>query len=86
VTAGPGVDANGNNVPSGTVTVTSPGTADGVGGGDPSIISATTGATIFSTTLRATTPFEIRGSRTSLSVYSALNSFDGIAPLVPTNP
>jgi hypothetical protein len=86
VTSGPGVGANGENLPSGTVVITAPGTADGVGGGDPSIISATANATIFSTTVRATTPFEIRGSRTSLSVYTSINSFDSIAPFVPSNP
>lgn len=68
------------------VTITGPGTADGVGGDDPQIVSSSTDATIYSTTLRATTPFEIRGSRTSLTGYSSLNSFTGIEPLVPTNP
>lgn len=68
------------------VTVTSPGTADGQGGADPQIVDASTPANISSTTLRATTPFEIRGSRTSLTGYTSINSFTGIEPGVPTVP
>lgn len=85
VTSGPGV-VNGVDLPSGTVTVTGAGTADSAIGNGPQIVSADANATIYSTTLRATTPFEIRGSRTSLTVYTALNSFDSISPLVPSNP
>lgn len=70
----------------GTVTVTGGGTADGVGGEDPQIVQTDAAATVYSTTLRATTPFEIRGSRTSLTGYTTINSFTSIEPLVPTNP
>lgn len=68
------------------VTVTSPGTADGQGGADPQIVDASTPANISSTTLRATTPFEIRGSRTSLTGYTSINSFTATEPLVPAVP
>jgi hypothetical protein len=68
------------------VTVTGGGTADGVGANDPQIVSSPTDATIFSTTLRATTPFEIRGSRSSLTGFTSINSFTSTTPLVPTNP
>lgn len=71
----------------GTVTVTGGGTADnGSDNISPQIVQTDAAATVYSTTLRATTPFEIRGSRTSLSGYTAINSFTGIEPLVPTNP
>ncbi len=70
----------------GTVTVTGAGTADGEGANDPQIVQTEANATIYSTTVRATTPFEIRGSRTSLTGYTSINSFTGLEPLVPTNP
>lgn len=76
-------DGNG----AGTVTITGGGTADnGDDNTSPQIVQTDTAATIYSTTLRATTPFEIRGSRTSLGTYSVINSFTSIDPLVPTNP
>lgn len=70
----------------GTVTITGSGTADGEGSNDPQIVQTNAAATVYSTTLRATTPFEIRGSRTSLTGYTSINSFTSIEPLVPTNP
>jgi hypothetical protein len=87
VVHGPGVDNNGADLPSGSVTVTGGGTADNASDNtSPQIVSTTANATVYSTTLRATTPFEIRGSRTSLTNYTSINSFDNIQPLVPTNP
>jgi len=68
------------------ITVTGAGTADGQGGSDPQIVEVTTPANVSSTTLRATTPFEIRGSRTSLTGYTSINSFTAVEPLVPTVP
>ncbi|MEQ1861814.1 MAG: hypothetical protein ABMA13_17995 [Chthoniobacteraceae bacterium] len=71
----------------GGVTITGSGSADnGDDNISPQIVQGTTDATVFSTTVRATTPFEIRGSRTSLTGYTSLNSFSSIEPLVPTNP
>jgi hypothetical protein len=67
-----------------TVTVTGAGTANNNGDNDPQGVSDAVTATISTTTLRATTPFEIRGSRTSLTGYSAINSFDTIDSVVPT--
>lgn len=69
------------------VTVTGSGVADnGSDNTSPQIVSTTTDATVYSTTTRATTPFEIRGSRTSLVGFTAITSFTGVEPLVPTNP
>ena len=84
--ANPSTVTTGTNGAGPTVTITAPGTADGVGGGDPSIVQVDTTAEVFSTTLRATTPFEVRGSRTSLTGFSSLNSFSASAQTVPGNP
>lgn len=84
--ANPVTVTSGTNGAGSTVTVTGPGTADGVGANDPQIVQADVTAETYSTTLRATTPFEIRGSRSSLTGFTAINSFTSTTPLVPTNP
>lgn len=83
--ANPTTVTTGVTVPNG-VTITGAGTAAGSGGSDVQSVTATTDATVFSTTLRATTPFEIRGSRTSLTNYTAITSFTGTDTVAPTNP
>lgn len=88
--ANPVTVTTGVTVPN-AVTITGGGTADGTNGPggqgtEVQSVTATTDATIFSTTLRATTPFRIRGSRTSLTNYTAITNFDGTNTIAPTNP
>jgi hypothetical protein len=70
----------------GTVVVHAPGTADNGGVLDPQSVNAVTSTTVESTTLRATTPFKIRGSRTSTVVFTPLNAFSAIPPIAPRTP
>ena len=69
-----------------TVIISSPGTANNGNTNDPQTITAQATTTVQGTTLRATTPFEIRGSRTSLTTFAPFNSFSSIPPIVPGNP
>jgi hypothetical protein len=71
-------DAAGNDV-----IVTGGGTADNGSNNGPLTATATTTTTVNGTTVRARTPFEIRGSRTSLVQYSASTTFTGIPPIDP---
>ena len=70
----------------GTVIVTAPGTASNGGTLDPQPNSGEATSTIQGTTLRATTEFEIRGSRTSLTSFAPFNAFASVPPIVPGNP
>jgi len=70
----------------GTVIITAPGTADNGNTNDPQPNGAAATSVIQGTTLRATTDFEIRGSRTSLTNFAPFNSFSSIPPIVPGNP
>ena len=65
------------------VTVTGPGTADNGNTNDPQSTTGTATTTINGATMRASTPFEIRGSRTSLTQYAPLNSFASVPPIAP---
>jgi hypothetical protein len=71
-----------------SVVITSPGTADdGISGGtNTQTVTATATTTVQGTQLRGTTPFQIRGSRTSLQTYNPINSFAAVPPRVPTTP
>jgi hypothetical protein len=71
-------DAAGNNV-----IVTGGGTADNGSKNGPLTATATTTTTVNGTTVRARTPFEIRGSRTSLTPFTATTSFTGIQLIDP---
>ena len=72
--------------PGATVIVTAPGTANNGNTNDPQPNQGAAASTIQGTTLRATTPFEIRGSRTSLTTFAPFNSFSSIPPITPGNP
>jgi hypothetical protein len=65
-----------------TVIVQSPGTANNGNPNDPQTINGQATTTITSTVLRATTPFEIRGSRTSLTVFAPYNAFAAVPPVL----
>ncbi len=69
-----------------TVIISGPGTANNGNTNDPQPNTAQATSTIQGTTLRATTPFEIRGSRTSLTSFAPFNSFTSTPPIVPGNP
>lgn len=72
-------DAAGNSV-----IVTGGGTADnGTNNPGPDQVNATQTTTVNGTTTRARTPFEIRGSRTSLTQYVSSTAFTGIPPIDP---
>lgn len=71
-------DAAGNNV-----IVTGGATADNGFKNGPLTATATTATTVNGTTVRARTPFEIRGSRTSLTQYTSATTFSGITPIDP---
>ncbi len=53
---------------------------------DPLLNSVTTTETTIPATTRTETPFKVRGSRTSLQSFTALNSFASLPPLVPSSP
>jgi len=72
--------------PGDTVIITAPGTANNGNTNDPQTITGQATTVIQGTTLRATTPFEIRGSRTSLTSFAPFNAFSSIPPIVPGNP
>ncbi|HET6410114.1 MAG TPA: hypothetical protein VFG14_19650 [Chthoniobacteraceae bacterium] len=69
-------DAAGNDV-----IVTGGGTADNGTNNGPLSATAVTSTTVEGTTVRARTPFEIRGSRTSLTQYVSATTFTG-TPLI----
>jgi hypothetical protein len=71
-------DAAGNDV-----IVTGGGTADNGSNNGPLTATATTTTTVNGTTVRARTPFEIRGSRTSLQPFTATTTFSGITLIDP---
>ena len=71
-------DAAGNDV-----IVTGGGTADNGSNNGPLTATATQATTVQGTTVRARTPFEIRGSRTSLTQYTASTTFTGVPPIDP---
>jgi hypothetical protein len=71
-------DAAGNSV-----IVTGGGTADNGTDNGPAQVNAVQTTTVNGTTTRARTPFEIRGSRTSLSQYVSSTTFTGIPPIDP---
>jgi hypothetical protein len=71
-------DTGGNNV-----IVQGAGTADNGNIRDPQIVRANAATTVNGTTLRATTKFEIRGSRTSLTQFTATTAFTGTALIDP---
>jgi hypothetical protein len=66
-----------------SVVVTSNATADNGSNNGPLTTTVTTPTTVNGTTVRSTTPFEIRGSRTSLTQYTATTTFTGIPPIDP---
>jgi hypothetical protein len=71
-------DAAGN-----TVVVTGGATADNGSKNGPLTSTATTTTTVNGTTVRARTPFEIRGSRTSLTQFIATTQFSSIPQIDP---
>jgi hypothetical protein len=71
-------DAAGNDV-----IVTGGGTADNGFANGPLTATATTTTTVNGTTVRARTPFEIRGSRTSTLNFVAATAFTGTTPIDP---
>lgn len=71
-------DAAGNNV-----IVTAAATADNGTNNGPLNTTAETTTTVNGTTVRSSTPFEIRGSRTSMILYVSATSFTGIPPIDP---
>jgi len=72
--------------PGATVVITAPGTGSNGGANDPQPNRGQATSVIQGTTLRGTTEFEIRGSRTSLTSFAPFNSFSSIPPIVPGNP
>jgi hypothetical protein len=67
------------------VIISAPGTADNGNTNDPQTVTGQATSEIQGTTLRATTPFEIRGSRTSLTVFAPYNSFAAVPPVLDTS-
>jgi hypothetical protein len=66
----------------GIVIISAPGTADNGNTNDPQPNTGQAPSTISGTILRATTPFEIRGSRTSLTVFAPYNTFAAVPPVL----
>jgi len=67
----------------GNVVVTGAGTADNGVSNGPVSVTVAQAATVNGTTTRQTTPFEIRGSRTSIVQYVSAVTFSGIPPIDP---
>lgn len=65
------------------VIVTAAATADNGNSNGPLSVTVDQPTTVNGTTVRSTTPFEIRGSRTSLIQYTSSTQFTGIAPIDP---
>ncbi|MDB6150047.1 MAG: hypothetical protein JWQ44_1495 [Chthoniobacter sp.] len=75
-----------NGVDSFITTITSPANPDTTVDEPATVDDVSIGGQIQSSQVRSSTPFKIRGSRTSRTLFTALNNYASIPPIVPTNP